>query len=154
MKPKELKYPVHTDEYGRIKTHHKIRQEVAEAYPDQDLYIIIKPRRKTRSSPQNRYYWGVIVWTVVKLLIESGNPLQLGNPDHHKEVHRWLLDMFGKPADDIILPGGEVVPGPKTTTRHDTVDQEEYHEKIRQWVAETFSHVIPLPNEQTELSFT
>ena|SRR5436190_23280238 len=107
--------------------------------------ITIK-KRNTRSSPQNRYYWGIVVKEVQLRLIDLGNDFE------PETVHEFLKDKFNKIA--LIGEGGEVIDylGGSTTD----MNKEEfmvYVDKIIEWAASFLSIVIPLPNEKLTFNF-
>ena len=109
------------------------------------IEITIK-KRNARSSPQNRYYWGVVVKEIQVRLNELGNDFEA------ETVHDYLKDKFNKVA--VIGEGGEVLDhlGGSTTD----MNKEEfmvYCDKIIEWAASFLSITIPLPNTDLQLQF-
>jgi hypothetical protein len=107
--------------------------------------ITIK-KRNTRSSPQNRYYWGVVVKEIQVRLNDLGNDFE------PETVHEYLKDKFNKV--EVIGPGGEVLDylGGSTTD----MNKEEfghYVDRIIEWAASFLSIAIPLPNSDLQLQF-
>ena len=94
-----------------------------------DVDVIVKKRSKTRSNPQNAFYWGV----AIKILCD-----EIGYTDD--EMHATLKIMF-------LQDKTRKFPTLRSTTTLTTVEFEEYLEKIRQWAAQDLNCVIPLPNE-------
>lgn len=76
----------------------------------------------TRSNPQNKYYFGVIVDMISQ---ETGN--------EPEETHELLKLKFLKPM------------GKQNTTQLDTREFNLYIEKIQRWAAQELSMVIPDP---------
>ena len=80
----------------------------------------------TRSNPQNKYYFGVIVDMISQ---ETGN--------EPEETHELLKLKFLKTM------------GKQNTTQLDTREFNLYIEKIQRWASITLNMVIPDPNEKT-----
>jgi hypothetical protein len=99
----------------------------------------IKQFRKVRSVPQNKYYWG----TVLEILSnETG---------HHKdEIHEILKKKFNPKVIVLKKTGEEFLIG-GTTTEMETLEFENYLEKVRTWALSELDIYIPLPNEELEL---
>jgi len=109
-------------------------------YSNQRAIIKLKKWRKQRSGDQNAYYWAVVISHV---------------RDNHgflddDEAHEFCKTKFNKKqrsskitkAGNIIITeiGG-------STAGLDTLEFEEYLEKIRTFEAVEFGDIIPLPNE-------
>ncbi len=114
--------------------------------PDKSVELEIRVKRKKRSNPQNMYYWGVIVPAFFEIFTNAGLDIQT-----NEEAHEILKDRFNRM--DICNKDGEVVNITKSTTKNDTFEQEEYHEKCRRWAADFWGVVIQLPNENLEFNF-
>lgn len=109
-----------------------------------DVELTIQKKRKTRSNPQNRYYWGNVIPICCEILKDCGYLFT------HDQVHEFLKANFNtKPLTNEKT--GETLAIPLTTTTLTTVEYEEYLERIRVWAWDFASVTIPLPNEQTEL---
>jgi RNA recognition motif-containing protein len=148
-----LTYFCNVDDQGILNVPAKLRAEVGKVFKGMRVELTIKQKANYRSSPQNRYYWGLLVPCVLSALIELGNDLQEGNPEHIELVHDFLKNKFLQNGIDIVNAQGEVETLPSSTTRCSRFEQEEYHEKIRRWAAEYLNVSIPLPNEQVEFIF-
>lgn len=108
-------------------------------FKDGAVEITIK-RKNQRSSPQNRYYFGVVVKEVELRLKELGNDF---SPDL---VHEFLKDKFNKV--EIIGDGGEVIDFiGDSTTKMNKEQFSVYVDKIREWANDFLDINIPLPNE-------
>lgn len=146
-----LSYYGEVSEDGQISLPKRMRSEMAKAFKGKRIEVTVKQRYKQRSSPQNRYYWGVLIPSILLAFIDLGNDLQQDNPEHLEMVHGFLKDKFLHNGIEIANAQGEVEQLPPSTTRLSTIEQEEYHEDIRRWAAEFLNVVIPLPNEQLEI---
>lgn len=138
-------------EAGQISLPKKMRAEIGKVFDGHRIEVTIKRARKHRSSEQNRYYWGVLVQSVLRAFIDLGNDLQEGNAEHAEIVHEFLRDKFLENGLEVYDAEGNLYHTRPSTTRLTTVEQEEYHDRIRQFAAEYLSISIPLPNEQAEL---
>jgi len=113
--------------------------------------ISIKKSKKTRSNPQNSYYWGVVIPCVLNGLTDLGNA-GLTNDI----VHSFLKDRFIQEGAEIIIPKTAEVIKMKTTTTLSTTQMMGYIADIQQFSAEILGVVIPDPtpiwnlNEETE----
>ena len=94
-----------------------------------DVDVIVKKHKKTRSLPQNAYYFGV----VVKLVSEETGFTS-------DEAHVALKMLF-------LQDRTREIPTLRSTTSLSTTDFENYLEQIRVWAAQELNCVIPLPNE-------
>ena len=111
-------------------------------FPEMNLTITVEKRRKSRSNPQNRYYWAVIVPLIRERLIELGN-VGLSNEDTHYFLKEKFLE-----GRDIILADGEIVKGEPSTTVLSTSEAMDYYAQIQKFAAEILDLLIPDPNEQ------
>lgn len=108
-----------------------IFKEYLRSFEGKPVAISVKnaPKTKPRSLEQNAYYWGV----VLPLIGQTTGYL----PEEVHEALKWkFLRQQGAKLDRII-----------STTALDTIDFEQYLEKVRLWAAQELQIVIPLPNE-------
>jgi len=107
--------------------------KILSQYNSQDVNVSIKPLRNNRSDSQNRYYWGVVVSIL---------------SDHtgysRDEIHEILRGKFLSDSKSIA---GEDIRYSHSTTELDTLEFEDYLQKIREWASVKFEIFIPLPNE-------
>lgn len=121
-----------------------VRSQISEAIRRMEgkrLVVKISEPKKQRSSPQNRYYFGVIVPHVQQMFVDAGNNVG------REETHEYLKQHIGKLTMVIETPDGLKRTVTRSSTELSTKDAEEYFEKIRAWAAE-FGCQIPLPNEE------
>lgn len=145
------------DEHGNIELPKTMRKQIVQLFRGKDgkkthIVVTVKRRRKQRSSPQNRYYRGVLLPHLLRALIEAGNNFLIeGNAEDLKYLHGWMKDLHLRNGVDVVDANGVVHTLPPSTTRNSPTEQEEYHDRIRQWAADNLNYSIPLPNEQAEL---
>lgn len=97
--------------------------------------VTVERWRNTRSTPQNKYYWGVVVDLIGKQMGEDDpqSVHEMLKLEHNYEIH--------------VLAKGKEVRVPKSTAELDTAAFLEYVEKIRRWASEFLELYIPDPNE-------
>lgn len=136
----------HIDDKGKLLLPDRgVLQEWVKTHKDKDVVLDVKIKRKTRSNPQNRYYWNSIVNAYFEIFRNAG--LDLQDPE---EAHEILKAKFN--TEHVVNEHtGEMVEVVKSTTRNDTYEQEGYHERCRRWAAEFWGVQIALPNEQLTL---
>ncbi len=142
----KLELPAYTTEAGIFHIQNKDRlREWARMNPGKQLMVRIDKRGSRRSTPQNRYYFGVVVEEVRLGL------LQLGHELNKDEVHFFLKERFNsvtvenKQGHSIDVPGG--------TTQLNKTEFGEYIEKIARFASDFLGIVIPQPNESLEMKF-
>lgn len=99
-----------------------------------------RPFSKQRSSPQNSYYWGVVIEVLA-------NHSEIGyTKDEWHEIlkHKFLRITLWIPKKDGIKEMSVIT---KTTTKLTTKDFEEYLSQIRSWASQDLGCFIPEPNE-------
>lgn len=112
------------------------------------LILTIERKKKTRSHPQNRYYWGCVVPIIRHGLIDAGwERDKIGSSE---QVHELIKHLFCKKIEVFNEDTGEVLELPATTTQLSTTEMMEYIEDIKKWAAEFLGVYIPDPNEQLE----
>jgi hypothetical protein len=136
----------YTDSNGVFHIQNRQRlQEWGRQNPNKQLLVTIGKRGSKRSSPQNRYYHGVVVQEVKLGLLNIGYEMTAD------EVHYFLKAKF----NPVEIPNkeGEVIELPGTTTNLTKTQFGEYIERIAQWAAEYLGIRIPQPNESLEMKF-
>lgn len=103
--------------------------------------LSLKQYRKTRSTPQNAYYWGCVIPAILAMFREAGNDADAD------DVHEFLKMRVGKLAQAYVLPGDKVQRALGSTRKLTTTEFEIYLEKCRAFAAE-YGVAISLPNEQ------
>jgi hypothetical protein len=129
---------------GELKILNRKRMDAEiKAFPDCDVEIIIKKKGK-RSTPQNRYYWGVVVYEIKERLKE------LGHRTDPETVHEFLKQKFN--SEKVVIPEtAEVIEIGRTTTEMNKEEFNEFIERVREWASATLEIYIPDPGQQTEM---
>ena len=98
--------------------------------------IQIKTYRKSRSVNQNAYYWGIVIRY---LTYECSGYTK-------DEIHQILAERFLS-YEKSDTKTGEIRKFVKSTTELNTLEFEEYLDKIRLLAIDMYDCIIPLPNE-------
>lgn len=118
----------------------KIRKEVHE-FAGKEIELTIRRKKKHRSDPQNRYYWGVVVEMIRAGMKEMGDTV---TPDQVHEFLKWRFLRVSKVDENT----GEVLyEYAGSTAKLKTVEFGEYIEKCCQFAAEMLGVSIPLPQQ-------
>lgn len=126
-------------EGGRLKlSNRRVFEQMIKEMPDMDVEVVVKKKAR-RSTQQNRYYWGVVVWMIKQRMVE------LGHRFSSEDVHAFLKDRFN--GTDIVNDDGEVVAriGQSTTVMNKS-EFGEYIDKIMEWSSEYLGIYVPPPN--------
>lgn len=118
----------------------KILQAI-KSFDGKEIEIIIKRKRKSRSNPQNAYYFGVIIPITQRAIND-----EWGEIWSIQKTHEFLKNMFLY-EEKTNHETSEIIKIPKSTTENSTLEQEMYHTQIRNFLLEWFNVDIPLPNE-------
>lgn len=147
---KSLTYLGSVTKEGEIKLPKRLRAEVSAFLKGCEIEAIFRKKKKYRTNPQLRYYFGVIVPIICDAFGDLGNPVSSSNPDDLQAVHEFLKRRFLQP-DTIHDANGEVHVLRYTTTNKSTSEMMDYFAQISQFAAEYLNTVIPEPNEQIEI---
>jgi len=116
----------------------KIRREVAE-FSGKEIEVTFRRKRKHRSDPQNRYYWGVVVEMIRAGMKDMGDTV---TPD---QVHEFLKWRFLREQRIDESTGEVLYEYAGSTAKLKTAEFGEYIEKCCQFAAEMLGVSIPLP---------
>lgn len=129
------------DEQGTLHVHNRQRLlEWARQYPGKNITIKFERKGSKRSSPQNRYYWGIVIREITIRLRDLGHQWLTD-----EDVHDMMKLKFN--YEQIVSEQGEVLELPKSTATLTKTQFAEYVENIRMWAAGFLSLKIPDPNQ-------
>lgn len=126
-------------------TNKKVIRQAFEGLKD-GRFLVTVESNKSRSNPQNRFYWGICLPLVKEGLIDVGYREIRTN----EEVHDMMKYMFLK-KQIVNEETGEVIESTGSTAQLSTIEFMEYIDRIAQFAAEMLSVVIPEPNSQSEM---
>lgn len=109
-------------------------------------YLIEISRHNKRSTPQNRYYWGLIIPVVQKGIKDLGTELTT------EETHQFLKARFNF-QEIVNHETGEAIPVPRSTTGLTKIQFAEYIDNIQRFAVEFLNIIIPDPGEQQKLEY-
>ena len=99
-----------------------------------DVDVVVKRHRKDRTSPQNRYYYGVVVAVLADHLGYERDEL-------HEAVAQKFLSLTG--PDDPLQRR-------RSTADLTTAEMTDYIEQVRRFASSEFGCYIPDANEASE----
>lgn len=143
-----MKVTIDTDiKNGSPVNNRKLISEAFKQFEGKRVSVSIQLAKKSRSNPQNKYYWGVLIPEM-----QQGFKETWGEKLSQEEVHEFCKLQFNY-VERVNEVTGEIIRTPKSTTLNSTASQEEYHEQIRQFAFEWFNIVIQLPDKEWRLKF-
>ena len=122
----------------------KLFDKALSTFGDCEVEIKVVKKSRKRTSPQNRYYWGVIVFYWSEILTQ-----EYGEQVTTAQTHEFLKSNFNF-VELVNKDTGEILRLQKSTTENKTFEMEDYHKICRDKALEFFNVTIPLPNEQLE----
>lgn len=136
----------HISDDGQITIHHRpALKEWARQNSGRNILVKFERRGAKRSTPQCRYYFGVVVQSVMQGFRDIGYYMT------KDETHYWLKQKFN-PAQ-VPGNGGLVIDVAGTTTDLNKIEFSEYIERIAQFAAEYLNVVIPPANADLKMQF-
>lgn len=140
------------DQYGFIKdgklkilNRDRFNEDLRE-FPDCDVQIIVK-RKGKRSSPQNRYYWGIVVDEIRREFLRRGSR-------HTKEEIHEALKLKFNPQQEINPDTGELLlEVGQSTTEMNKDEMAEYITRIIEWANTSLEIIIPEAGTQTAINY-
>ncbi len=109
-------------------------------------YVVTIDSANQRSTQQNKYYWGVVVWMCRKGMNDLGHDLD------SDEVHSFLKGRFNY-TEIVNKETGQMERIPRSTTKLNKEQFADYLEKIIQFAAEFLNTTIEPPNTQTSFDY-
>jgi hypothetical protein len=135
------------DDKGALSIHNRQRLvEWARQYPGKNVVIKFERKGSKRSSPQNRYYWGIVIKEITLRLRELGHQWITD-----EDVHDMMKLKFN--YEQIVSEQGEVLELPKSTSTLTKTQFAEYVDNIRMWAAGFLGVNIPDPNQDLMMQF-
>ncbi len=136
-------------ENGNLKRNRKLIRDAIETFNGATVTITIQKFRKSRSNPQNRFYWGCLIPIVQEGLREATGEVRDANSIHYN----ILLPMFAPIRDVVNKETGEVFGERITSSEMTTTEFMEFVNDIQKWGAEFLGVDIPDPNSEITLNF-
>jgi hypothetical protein len=143
-----MKYEIRTNVLnGNLKRNRNLILNALESFEGQEVILTIQKARKSRTNPQNSFYWGVVLQ-----LVQSGLKDATGEFRSVENIHyNILLKMFAPENEIVNIETGECITEKITSSEMTTTQFAEYIMEIQKWSAEFLGISIPNPNEEITL---
>jgi hypothetical protein len=129
----------------------RMRAEMLAALPDGEIEVTVRRKRVRTSDPQRRYYFGVIVEALLHVFREWSPDIGWTKEAVHEVLKERFLPLVREWGETVVPATGEVIRERMSTEKLTKTERELYHDHCRKFAAE-MDIIIPLPNEQAELS--
>lgn len=141
-----MKFDIRTNVInGILKRNRNLILDALKSFEGQNILITIQKQKKTRSNPQNAFYYGVVVPIMQQCLKDAGYLMT------NEQIHEMLKLRFLKESILVNEQTGEYLERIKSTTELSTIEFMEYILEIQKFAVEYFNTVIPDPNENLTL---
>lgn len=135
---------------GNLKRNREQIKQAIASFEGKEIIISIDKSKKTRSSNQNSYYWGVCI-----PLIQSGLKDATGEFRSSENIHyNILLPLFSPSLEIINIDTGQILTERMSSSEMTTTQFMEYVMEIQKWASEFLNINIPDPNEEIMLDFS
>jgi hypothetical protein len=143
-----MKYEIRTNVLnGNLKRNRNLILNALESFEGQEVILTIQKARKSRTNPQNSFYWGVVLQ-----LVQAGLKDATGEFRTIENIHyNILLKMFAPENEIVNIETGECITEKITSSEMTTTQFAEYIMEIQKWSAEFLGISIPNPNEEITL---
>jgi hypothetical protein len=143
-----MKYEIRTNVInGNLKRNRNLILNALQSFEGQEVILTIQKARKSRSNPQNSFYWGVVLQ-----LVQQGLKDATGEFRSVENIHyNILLKMFAPENEIVNIETGECITEKITSSEMTTTQFAEYIMEIQKWSAEFLGINIPNPNEEITL---
>ena len=140
-----IEYNGSVDSTGILKiTNRKQFDTDLKRFNGSQVEIVVKKKRSTRSSQQNRYYWGIVIPLIMQGLNDTGNEV------NKQDAHEFIKANFNY-SEIVNEETAEVFRVTKSTTRLNKNDFGVMIEKVKKFASEYLNIYIPDPNEDLSL---
>lgn len=130
---------------GNLKQNRTLIKNAIESFEGKDIMITFEKPKRKRSNSQNNYLWGIL-YPITQNAIKN----EWGEIWSIEKVHDFYKIQFNV-IEKVNEETGQVIKLPKSTTENTTIQQEEYHLQIREFLKEWFNVTAALPNENLTL---
>jgi len=132
---------------GNLKRNRNLIKDAIASFEGKEIIIKIEKAKKKRSTPQNNYYWGVVIPLIQLGLKETGNPMTA------EKAHELLRLKFLKKQIHVNEETGEILEYIQSTTELTTSQFMDFMVETQHFSLEYFNIIIPDPNEDLTLNF-
>jgi hypothetical protein len=132
---------------GKFKRNINHILDAVKSFEGKDCIFTIEKVKKTRSNPQNNFYWGVVLPIIQNGLKEATGEFRTAENIHYN----ILLKMFAPEREIINTDTGECIREKISSSEMSTTQFMDYIAEIQNWAAEFLNVQIPDPNENLTL---
>lgn len=130
---------------GNLKQNRTLIKNAIESFENKEIMITFEKPKRKRSNSQNNYLWGIL-YPITQNAIKN----EWGEIWSIEKVHDFYKIQFNV-IEKVNEETGQIIKLPKSTTENTTIQQEEYHLQIREFLKEWFNVTAALPNENLTL---
>jgi len=130
---------------GLLKRNRNLIMDAIKSFEGKEVLITFDKPKKKRTNPQNSYLWSVL-YPITQEAIKN-EWCEVWSIEKVHEFYKIQFNVIEKINEDT----GQIIRLPKSTTENTTIQQEEYHLQIREFLQEWFNITAPLPNEDLTL---
>lgn len=134
---------------GKFKRNINMILEAVQSFEGRECIFTIERAKKTRSNPQNSFYWGVCLPLIQKGLKEATGEYRTAESIHYN----ILLKMFAPENEIVNKDSGECITEKISSSEMSTTQFMDYILEIQRWSAEFLGVDIPNPSEEITLRF-
>ncbi|WP_394749562.1 hypothetical protein [Spongiimicrobium salis] len=132
---------------GRLKRNRNLIESAIRSFEGKVIEFTIQRKKKSRSNPQNRFYWGVVIPIIQQGLKDCTGEVRDSNSIHYQ----ILLPLFSCSREITNTQTGEIVTEKMTSSEMTTTQFAEYILEIQKWAAEFLGIEVPDPNQELTL---
>jgi len=152
MSDQTLTYTGTITKTGEIRLPKRMRSEMVTAFrsdrENRTIEVAVRRKRRRRSSPQNRYYWGVLINTLYQYFNDWSPGTWTRETIHQYVKERFLPMVWEEDRPEMVVPEtGEVLTPPYTTTKLSRTQFATYVDLISSWAWESLDVTIEAPGE-------
>lgn len=122
-------------------------KEDVRGFEGKHIVLTLDKKKRSRTNPQNSYYWAVIVPMIQQGFKDLGERLDI------KTVHEFLLSQFSI-KEVVNNETGEIFTMTKRSKDMTTSEFMDHIAQCQQFAAEKLSVVIPDPNSQVQIDYS
>lgn len=136
-------------ENGNLKRNGKLINDAIKTFEGKTIKVTIERQRRYRTSPQNNFYWGVVIPILQEGIKEATGEVRDANSIHYQII----LPLLAPDREIINTESGEVILEKITSSEMTTTEFCFFISDIQKWGAEFLGVDIPSPNEEITLQF-
>jgi hypothetical protein len=134
---------------GSLKRNRPLIQSALKSFEGKKITITLEKLKKKRTTPQNSFYWGVVVPLIRQGLNEIGH--YYTNQQAHELLKQHIADNYPEVITEELTLNGKTTRRIKSTSELTTSEFMDYSEVVAQFAADYLGVTIPEPNQQLKI---